>query len=64
MKLIYLSLLIVACGVKNDPLPPGVRVDIGKGKPESTMSESVEKYMKSTEGEVLDEIQEKKKENE
>ena len=35
MKLlgIFCVLLFSACGVKNDPIPPGVQAEIGKGRP-------------------------------
>lgn len=54
-RLFFLFLLISACGVKDDPLPPGIPVEIGQGQPDFSRYEKIQ-------GEVLDDISEQEEE--
>lgn len=59
----FLFLSLSACGVKNDPIPPGVQAEIGRGKPQPK-AWLLEDNQKIDPGslEVLDYLEDKKDE--
>lgn len=50
--------LIVSCGVRNDPIPPGTQAEIGKGRPEpKAWLEKRNKNLDPTKIQILDELE-------
>ena len=55
--------MISACGVRNDPIPPGVQAEIGRGRPEpKAWLDKKTKDLDPSKLEVLDYLEEKENE--